>query len=148
MHVVSALSSARPLPFNLHRSLSEQERTRSKRGRPWQVCVPRLTLSVPGRGHRLRLGHSQAGEGTDDSGPLFLTLGCARHTGCALCSSHPPSSSLSISKRQHQCLWSPPVSRGCSLERSDLASSHFWTSPVPPPLASLHDTGVVTNDQD
>lgn len=110
------------------------------------VCVPGSTLSAPGSGHRLRLGHSQAGEGTDDTGPLFLTLGCAGHMGtCAL--GLPPALHLSLHLREAASVPVEPMSWGCSLERSDLASSHFQTSPCASTLTSLHDTGV-TDDQD
>ena len=66
--------------------------------------------------------------------------------GHALWGSHLPSSSLYL--REVASVAVEPMSWGCSLERSDLASSHFQASPVPPSLTSLHDTGVVTNDQD
>lgn len=89
------------------------------------MCA-KIHTSAPGRGHRLRLGHSRAGEGTDDTGPLFLTPGCARHMGMRAPGllPTPPSPRGRISAVK-------PTSWGCSLERSDLASSHFRG--VPPP---------------
>lgn len=92
------------------------------------VCT-KIHTSVPGRGHRLSLGTAGRERGQTTQALCSSLWGAPATGGRVLRASYTPTP-LSPSPRGRISAVEP-TSWGCSLERSDLASSHFWG--VPPP---------------
>ena len=107
------------------------------------MCVYQDPHFCPWTWPQAELGHSRTGEGTDDTGPLFLTLGCTRHRGTRAPGLLHPHPSFSISERPHQCRGAHVMGMLPGEVRPGL-QSFLGCAPTP---TSLPHTAVVTNDR-